>query len=429
MKVQKSWFTIILAALMSAAPVFSSGGDAVASGAVFSLKDIYAAALKNSERIAVSEQSVRQAEALYRQTLGSSFPDVSFQHQTLWQEMTALVPTQRPQSSGYLQIQEVGLTGYRELAALRAGRSTIREAEFARMQAERLLLNDIAAAYFGLVQSRENLSSTKDLINLSEARLRELNERVRVGRSRTTETIEQQYQIVTLESQAQAISRSVAADEDLLSFLAGTPVRAAEETSVSTPTVSQPLQGFLSRMDGRPDVQAARAAVRVSQGLVDLAKGGYLPQVSVGLDTYAYRPNEKKDINWTAWAGVGVPIWSWGARRAGVAKAKADLAIAEQELKATLRQADLDVRNAYRDLSTALSQLDLQAHALDLARRDYELQLRDDRRGLVTSLDVLESMNRLNAAELALINTQVQARQSALTLDIASGATPEEALK
>jgi outer membrane protein TolC len=423
-------FMIVLACLLSAFPALSSGDNAGAKGgAAWTLKDIYAAALKNSERIAVSEQSVRRAEALYRQTMGSAFPDLSFQHQTLWQDRTGSRATQSPQSQGSFQILKTGLTGYRELAALRAGRSTIREAEFARMQVERLLLSDIASAYFGFVQSGENLSSTQRLINLSEARLRELDERVRVGRSRKAEAIEQQYQIVTLESQAVEVARSVAADEDLLSYLAGAPVRDVDRTGVSTPTVTETLPARLSRVESRPDVRTARAAADAARGAVDLARGEYLPQIALGFNAYTYRPDAYKNINWDASVGVGVPLWAWGARRNAVRAAQASLAINEQELKAALRQADLDVRNAYRDLTTALRQLELHTQAVGLARRDYEIQLRDDRQGLVTNLDVLESLNRLNAAELALINSRVQARQIALTLEIASGATPEEALK
>jgi outer membrane protein TolC len=82
------------------------------------------------------------------------------------------------------------------------------------------------------------------------------------------------------------------------------------------------------------------------------------------------------------------------------------------------------VRNAHRDHAYAERQLAIRRRAQELARRDYELQTRDERRGLVTSLEVLESLNRLNAAELDLQSAVLAARLASVGLEIAAGADP-----
>lgn len=55
--------------------------------------------------------------------------------------------------------------------------------------------------------------------------------------------------------------------------------------------------------------------------------------------------------------------------------------------------AELEIRNAYRNYVSARKQMDFRKKSVDLGRRDYDLQARDDRQGLVTSLEVIESLN------------------------------------
>ncbi|TPW21351.1 MAG: hypothetical protein FD126_777, partial [Elusimicrobia bacterium] len=64
--------------------------------------------------------------------------------------------------------------------------------------------------------------------------------------------------------------------------------------------------------------------------------------------------------------------------------------------------------------------------AVGLAERDYAMQRRDEVRGLVTSLEILESLNRLSAARLAMSEADLTARLAAVSLELAGGARPSE---
>ena len=48
----------------------------------------------------------------------------------------------------------------------------------------------------------------------------------------------------------------------------------------------------------------------------------------------------------------------------------------------------------------------------------------DERRGLVTTLEVLESLNRLNAAELDFYGARLNTRLATVALEVAAGADP-----
>jgi outer membrane protein TolC len=387
------------------------------------LREAYALALAASDSVASSEQSLRQAEALYRQALGGSLPELSLRHQQSWQGR------QRPEYDGALRASWNGLNGYRELSALRSASAVERQRRHLRRRAEQLLLGDVAGAFYGYLQARENARATDGLIVFAEKRLAELRERVRVGRAREADAIGQEVQLQALRSQLEESRRQVDARADLLAFFLREPVEPVVEAGPQA-APRPALESYLSRVEERPDVAAAVEAVRAAEGTRDTARAARLPQVSATADYFGYRsinsrnPVLRERDRWNLGFTASMPIWSWGARAALTEAAEAVAGLQAVLLRATRRAADLDVRNAHRDHAYAERQLAIRRRAQELARRDYELQTRDERRGLVTSLEVLESLNRLNAAELDLQSAVLAARLASVGLEIAAGADP-----
>jgi outer membrane protein TolC len=405
--------------------VFADVGQP-APASVSTLKEAYAQALRTSERITVSEQTVREAEALYRQTLGASFPALSFVHDTLLQDQAGGAAAR---SNGSFQLRKTGLSGYRELAALRAGRSQLAQRRFEQARAEQLLLGNVAGAFFGLLQAKENVRATDRLAELAKRRLTELRERVRVGRTREADALQQEFQITSLASQKEELARQVDSRANLLAFLVGRPLSDPGLSGGGIAAQAPSEEAYLARVGRRPDVRALAESVETSASFVRIARAEYLPRLDLGANAYLYRPAAQRNSDWDAFVTLGVPLWTWGARRGSVDAATAVLEQNRAVLHEAERQAALEIRNAYRDYAAARAQLGFQEHLVALARRDYEFQRRDDRRGLVTSLEVIESLNRLNSVELSLNNARLDERLAALNLEIASGATPEEVLQ
>lgn len=401
------------AALLAAVPL-----RAQAPAKPVTLREAFALALAHSDDVAASEQTLRQAEALYRSALGSVLPELSLRH------ASSLQPRERPEHDGSLRASLTGLNGYRELSLLKATRADERRRRHERRRAEQLLLGDVAGAFYGLLQARENASSTEGLIGHAEKRLAELRERVRVGRAREADAIGQEVQLQALRSQLEESRRQLDSRADLLAYMLREPATPVVEEGPA-PAPKPPLADYLSRVEERPDVAAARETVASAEGDTGVARAARLPQLTLSGDWYGYRtPSPRDRDRWGASLVASMPLFSWGTRAGAVDAARAFQGLQEVVLRATRRLADLDVRDAHRDHLVAERQLDLRRRALELARRDYALQTRDERRGLVTSLEVLESLNRLNAAELDFHSARLSTRLAAVGLEIAAGADP-----
>jgi outer membrane protein len=389
---------------------------------VRTLGDAYRRALEASETIAISQQSIRQAEDLYRAALGSSFPLVSLRSATAWQD------GDRGRSATDLgaRLSQTGLSGYRELFEVRSAKAFTGQREYERLRADQLLLADVGAAFYGLLQSRENVRVTGELEGFARSRLVELKDRVRVGRAREADAIAQDVQLAALESQLEENQRQADARVDLLLYL--TLAGGIEPATSETPAEPQlpDLAGYLAKVESRPDVEAARKAADAAADRVHVARADLFPQASLQADWYGSRPSDSNRIRWDGQLILSLPVWSWGSLSASLDAAKSASTIEELLLSSTRRQARLEVENAYRDYSSARKQLDIQRRAVDLAERDYSLQIRDEKRGLITSIEVLQSLDRLNGARLAYTNALLQARLAILNLELSAGAKPEE---
>jgi len=248
---------------------------------------------------------------------------------------------------------------------------------------------------------------------------------VRVGRSREPDALAQDSQISTLESQEVENRRQAAADSDLLSFLTKATV---DPTAADAPPAEEPkpLSEYLARMEARPDVQAARWTFDFAQAGVRVARGDRFPQFSWFGDGYTSRPSAKRTSYWDAQLTVSLPLFSWGAVTAEINGAKAASAAADLALQAARRAAELDIRNSYRNYAAARRQFQIEKHAVEIAEHDFDLQRQDENRGLVTAIDVLQSLDRLNTARLAYDNALLNERLAAVELEVSAGARPED---
>lgn len=387
------------------------------------LKDIFQEALTNSERITISEEKVREAEFLYRQTLGDSFPEIFYRRQKSLEHKSDTT------HDGMFRIVKTDLTGYRELAALRSDRATINQRQYEMQRVEQLLLQDVSLAFYSLLLAKENVAATEKLVAFAQERFTELKERVRVGRARQADAVSQELLITSLQSQLEESLRQVHARKDLLAFLIGAPQLEYEITDVPISIEYGLLENYLGRVNTRPDIQAAQENVKAFKGLRHVARADFFPSLSLSANSYTDHSDAQDEKDWDMSLSVEVPLWDWGSRRAAVATATAVLNQAQQNFQLSLRQAELEIRNAYRDYESAKRQLDIQVQSLSLARQHYQMQVEDDKKGLVTSLEVLESLDRLNNAELAYNNARLQEKLAAINLRITSGEQASEVLK
>lgn len=416
---------IVTAAIVLAfAAVPASAADAL------TLDDYFAAALKRSEVVATQVELIRQAEERYQQARATIFPAVNGIVGYTQQEATPAgsLPTSsiaNRQSQVRLNVTQPLFRGFREFAGLRQTQALIGAQSQDYFNAQIQLFRDVAQNFYTILSTEQDLRNLEEEIVQNQKREAELNSRVRIGRSRTSEVLTVQSTISTLRAQVEQLQAQLRAAREAFAFLsgldAGTPLNDVE----TLPAEVEPLSDYLGNIDERPDLRASQQRLAAADENVAIARGARLPSVDLTGNYYLARSGGLiGDVSWDVQLALTVPLYAGGGLESRVRESLSQRTQAELALNQLRRQAEQQIRSAYDNTVYDRAQLAALECATDTARRNYEVQSREYRLGLVTNLDVLQALTTYLENQRALDRARFTAKLNYLTLQAASVRRP-----
>jgi outer membrane protein TolC len=168
-----------------------------------------------------------------------------------------------------------------------------------------------------------------------------------------------------------------------------------------------PPMNELQEMAARnnPELQAAFAALAVTNKQVGVARAGYLPTLSIdvfyGIDAnqFAKRgPDGIQNLGYAGTATLNIPVWNWGATQSRVRQAELQQHQAQVELSAAQRQAIADLQSFYSEAQLAYQQLQVLKQTTDLAEQSLYLTNLRYQAGESSALEVVDAQNTLTTA-------------------------------
>ena len=383
----------------------------------------YEKAIQQSETVAISEEGIRQAEEQYRQAWSGIPPRLSFAWQEKYQDPSH---TDFRQAAGGFGLHLPALTIFRELAAIKSSRTLTRQKGHELRRAEQGLLQEVAQAFWNVLQIENQIRVTESQQALMRDRIKELEERERIGRSREAEVVAAQSQLAQVEANQEDLERVRLAAREFLAFLTGAGRDIPLADAIPLPQQPRDLAFYLDTARQRPDLLALRETRQIAQAAVKLARAGHYPSVSLDGNYYVVGlAGQQGDIKWDIKASLEIPIYSWGQVQSSVREANSRLLMAELALKRQERQVETEVKSAWENLRVSRSELDKYEKVVTLAERNYKLQTADYRRGLVTNLDVIQALTGLYDTTLRRDQSRFSAKLNAILLQVAAGDVPE----
>jgi outer membrane protein len=416
--------------------IMSTAGPAVAADAL-TLDDYFAAALKRSEAVATQGELIRQAEERYKQANAALYPTVngvaSYTRQDpipAGESSTANFPNR--QTLAKVTATQPLFRGLRDFAALRQNQALVSAQNDDYQSARIQLFKDVVQNFYIVLSIEQDLRNLDAEIRLDLDREKELNARVRIGRSRIGEVLTVQSAISTLRAQVQQLQGQLGVARQAFAFLSGldpaTPLRDTE----TLPASVEPVDEYLARLALRPDVKANRQRLTAAQENVSVARGAKLPSVDLNANRYLNRTGSLRDSEWDVGVALTVPIYSGGLLQSQVSQAVSQQTQAELALSQVRRQAEQEIRSVHESVVYDQSQLAALEKATEAARKNYEAQRHDYRLGLVTNLDVLQALTAYQENRRALDRARFTAKSDYLTLQAAAvrrPAPPEEPVR
>jgi outer membrane protein TolC len=357
------------------------------------LNDVYQRAKEYSLSRDSSEQDLEISREQYSQAKGSVLPSVSLRMRHFRQDPIAGQNfADNDQTSTFLNVSQPLLQGLREYTALGIARQSIDRAQVMIENVERNLLFSSARLFYGLLIEQSDLKNLIELQNLTQERVRDLRARVNIGRSRQSELILAESQLVTLQSRQKSIERNLASlwsEFELLTGISNRPAFSMKTDSIELGTMGS----YLGRLEHLPELQRAKIDIEISDKQVELARRYHYPELTFDGNYYVQRDGVQRLRDWDMSLNLRFPLFEGFRVQSRTREAALRKNQSMIEYENTKRLLESEIREIYTTLEIDLNRVTVTKRAVDLAKRNYDEQRREYNLGLVTNQEVLQALN------------------------------------
>ena len=381
--------------------IFTLSLQGAFAGSELELKDAFQKALKRSETVALSAEEMALAQARFYRAFDYFLPKVHFEASQMWQDATGDAGASADVSNAQRRtvpeskfvFSQPLFSGFRELAALQSSGADKKRQWYAWKRAKEILFMNVMESFYTVLAAEKDaevLTSTHELL---AQRLKELEERVSLGKSRDSEMKTSFADLKLIESDLVDSRRQVAAAKNLLEFYLGEPLddRALQEAEEEEfPAEGSAAEQAMKRFD----VMSDEAAYRVAEKKIMLANGDLFPTIRLDGDYYTRRVGFQSGNDWDVTLTLDVPIFEIGDTLGDIKEAHANSEKARLQYSQTQRLAQLDIRNAVEELE-ALRVSEKALHDADRASTENYVSLSEEyRTNRANNLEVLDSLRR-----------------------------------
>lgn len=405
-----------------AAILYFLAADAAVANEALTLPAYFEAALQRSEAVATQGELIRQAEERHRQARGNLRPSVSGVGSYTRRDRAGVDTAANParERDARLTANQPLFRGMSEFAALRQTQALL-DAQGADYQAARVqLFKDVAQNFFDVLALEQDLKNLDEQIGHNLLREKELQERARIGRARAGEVLAVQSTISTLRAEVQQLRAELSGAREALAFLSGRSASTPLTDTETLPAQIAPLDTYLARIDSRPEIQANRRRLVAAQENVGVARGAHLPTLDLNANRYLERSGTLSEVDWDVTLELSIPLYTGGNTQSRVREALSQRTQAELAASQSARQAEQEIRALYQSVALDAARVAALDTATAAARRNYEVQLRDYRLGLVTNLDVLQALTAFQENQRALDRARYTAKLNYIRLEAAA---------
>ena len=381
------------------------------------LDEAFNLALRRSETLAAGGEGVKQLEAFRRAQSAAFRPELS----AIASETAAQGAPGRGQAAVNLSYNL--FSGLRDYLAAKAAGARTEAARLELARARQGLYLDVAAACIDLAARRAEIAVRRAQLEVTAGRVKELETRAAIGRSRASEVLAAKAQLAQDEASLASELAGENSAQIALGFLTGLEGPLAP-AAAAVPALPE-LEPYLLAARSRPDVAAARQTLRAAQAGEAAARRLGLPSLDLSANYYLKRPAPNEDDRWDAGLTLRVPLYTGGYNQASAEQYGAQVSAAALTLALAERSALAEVRQAHSSLRHSLLVMASLRAALALAGENARLQAKDYTYGLVTNLDVLNAQNSALQTALNLEAATAAAALAAARLETAAGLAPE----
>lgn len=401
--------------------LFASAASAVTLGEAFN------AAQSKTESVSIERTRLNEADARVDQIRGNFLPHLSLSAtgKRTGAPSADTVETKSTQATLNQSIFAGGLD-----AANFKGREKEREAQDKTVSA---VLNgvfaDVADSFYAVMSAEQDAENIRRSFQLTEDRVKELQKRKAIGKSRNIDVLAAQAQSAVLTAQLVSAQRLINAARNRFTLLTGLPHESQLSDPAQMPEAPQGLDAYLKTVDQRPDVEALTFLNEAAKNYVSAARAGHWPALDLAANYYFDRTSTSPAATstgsgWDATLTLSFPLFEGGTTQALVRERSERELETDLLLRRQRRQAETEIREAHDRVVSARNQVTTLEKALTITEQNYREQEKDYRFSLATNLDVIQALNTFQETKRTLDKTRFEALAAWAALRAATDQVP-----
>jgi NodT family efflux transporter outer membrane factor (OMF) lipoprotein len=388
------------------------------------LQQLIGMALANNRDLRVSILNIEQARAAYQIQRSERFPTINAGVTGNRQSTPGDAPFTSVYQAG-LSVSSFELDLFGRVRNLsESALAQFLATEEARKAAQISLVATVANTYLAFLADEEQLALTQETLKTREESLRLTKLRFENG---VVSKLDFQQAVSLVEGARATLAqqqRLRAQDLNALTLLVGQPIPDTLPAGATLATTNLPdLPAGLPSdlLASRPDIRAAEQQLIAANADIGAARANYFPRISLtGSAGSASRELsglfKSGSYGWTFAPAAILPLFDFGARRAGVASARAGRDIAVAQYEKSIQTAFREVADALAGQATFSEQLRAQQATAQSEAERFRLSDLRYRSGTANYLDLLDAQRSLFVAQQSAVNANLARLQNQVTL-------------
>lgn len=393
------------------------------------LRELIAQALANNRDLRATALAIESARAQYHLARAREFPALDGGVASVAQGSNDVTSRQYSVELGVsaFELDFFGRVHNLREQALEDFLGTVESLRSARIS----LVASVASAYATLLADEQRLRLAQETL-ASQQKSFDLTRRTfELGAASALDVAQAQTTLDTARADIATYRTQVTQDLNALELLVGNPLDRARETATGpvpdsallafTASIGTPADVPSAVLQRRPDVLVAERSLRAANANIGAARAARFPRISLttGIGSASTQLSQLLDSGTGTWSfapSLSLPIFDAGAGAANVHAAEVNREIA-------LANYEQSIQTAFREVADALAQrrdieqlLAARQSLLAASEKSYRLTEARYRRGVDSSLAVLDAQRSYYSAQQNLINARLLEASNLITL-------------
>lgn len=422
-------------------PVINAG-PVIDAGSFIDLETARKTALEANQSLAAAQARVEQAKARVEQARAAYWPTLDGGGS--WSRVDAADASVMPGRKDPETYYRTSITATFDLfdgfarkfsaAAARYGRD---ESEAARLDARRMLLAQVSAAYFNAQKAREAVEVAMADAEFNARQLMEAKARRAAGTGSLSDEMNFEIRVNSAKAGVIQAGQSLEVAMAGLAGLLGLPEGTFGENAALAPLDSDNSEKILlglelndealveSALEKRPDLNRSALAVEAAGSNAGVARSALFPTIKLMGAFEGSRVDDpyfkSDDMGNSVLLSIGFRFFDGGARKAKIIEANARKTEAERLNRQAMISAASEVRQAIAVFKAAKKQLKLELANMDLVSLTRDLVEKEYSAGQASLVRLNEVQRDFVQARGRLLTARINLRLAKVNLDAAAG--------